>query len=54
MLLDFLKANDLTISIIFKSANSELDEEQDVQPDLMFEAYQFNERSTHVRVVCWN
>ena len=50
----FLKGyNALTISIVFKSLSFDVDEEQDVQPDLMFEAYQFNERSTHVKVVIY-
>ncbi|XP_078370920.1 protein pigeon-like isoform X2 [Oculina patagonica] len=34
-----------------KSANSGYEEEQDVKPDLIFAAYQFNERSTHVKVL---
>ena len=42
------------MSVVFKSLSFAVDEEQDVQPELMFEAYQFNERSTHVKVVCWN
>ncbi|KAJ7377148.1 hypothetical protein OS493_030745 [Desmophyllum pertusum] len=35
----------------YQSVSSELDDEQDVKPDLMFAAYQFNERSTHVKVL---
>ncbi|XP_020618690.1 protein pigeon-like isoform X2 [Orbicella faveolata] len=34
-----------------KSLSCDVDEEQDVRSDLMFEAYQFNERSTHVKVL---
>lgn len=41
----------VVVFVFFKRVNSELDENQDVMPDLMFAAYQFNERSTHVKVV---
>ena len=39
---------------MLKRVRFDADEEEDLQPTLMFEAYQFNERSTHVKVVCWN
>ena len=39
---------------MLKRVRFDADGEEDLQPNLMFEAYQFNERNTHVKVVCWN